>query len=102
MAKPYVIVIMDSFKGSLSSVDAVSAVKRGFEHHQQGIDIHAFPLADGGEGSLDVLESQLKTERITLTVLDPLAQTCTASYLKDDFGKAYIELAQASGLHQPC
>ena len=63
-----------------------------------GDDVVLAPLSDGGPGFVDVLASALGGERVTLPVEDPLARTVQATYLRVG-GTAYIESAQACGLH---
>lgn len=60
--------------------------------------IVAQPLADGGEGSLDIIRQHYPVQEHRLTVTGPLRRQVQASYLFGE-GKAYIEAAQACGLH---
>ena len=46
-------VLMDSFKGCLSSEEAGNAVKAGIEASGVEAAVSVFPFADGGEGTLD-------------------------------------------------
>lgn len=93
-----ILIAPDKFKGSLSAVEVCQALKNGMLTSPDfGGEILARPLADGGDGSLDILQYYLDTETITLTVNDPLMRPIEASYLKKD-KTAYIELAAASGI----
>ena len=50
-----IVVAMDSFKGSLTSLQAGYAVRDGILDVCPDTDITVLPLADGGEGTIDVL-----------------------------------------------
>ena len=54
-----VLVAIDSFKGSLSSLEAGNAVKSGIE--KLGCEVLVKPIADGGEGSVEALADALKS-----------------------------------------
>ncbi|GAB2785364.1 glycerate kinase [Rhabdobacter roseus] len=87
----------DKFKGSLTARQVSQAMANGIQRFDASIETVLHPMADGGEGSLEVLEQLLKPERITLEVPDPLFRPVRASYLWKD-QRAYVEMAQASGL----
>ena len=95
-----IIVLMDSFKGSLSSTEAGEAVKFGITEFDTDADVSVYPFADGGEGTLDAfLAADKGSKRITIPVSDPLGRKIMASYgiLSDD--TVVIEMAQAAGLY---
>lgn len=94
-----VIVALDSFKGSLSSMEAGLAVKTGILAACPDAHVLVKPLADGGEGTADALTSGLGGEKISLTVTGPLGFPVTASYgyLKEK-NLAILELASAAGI----
>ena len=50
-----VVVAMDSFKGCLSSTEAEKAAEEGVKQVCPDCEVICFPIADGGEGMLDVL-----------------------------------------------
>src|ERR687893_1265460 len=72
-------------------------VARGLEAAgQEGVEM---PLADGGEGTMDVLLDAFGGERRTATVSDPLGRPVQAAFgLVRDGRTAIVEAAQASGL----
>ena len=92
-----VVIAPDKFKGSLSAVEACQAIEKGIKRVDPSIEVVKVPLADGGEGTLDVIESFLSPIRIEVEVIDPLSRPIKAHYLKSK-NTAYIEMAQASGL----
>ena len=87
-----VVIAMDSFKGSISSLEAAEAVGEGIRRAHPNAEIVSLPLADGGEGTVDALIASLGAERVCATVSGPLGEAVTAEYgLKD--GLAVMEMA---------
>ena len=93
-----ILVAMDSFKGSLTSLEAGTAVKNGILSVSAEHEVKVLPLADGGEGTLEALTDGLEGSYKTLTVTGPDGKKTDASYgiVEDD--TAVIEMAEASGL----
>lgn len=93
-----VVIAMDSFKGSLTSIEAGNAVKRGILKADPNADIIVRPLADGGEGTVDALiQGMHGTERhadVSGPAGDPV--DCKYGILPDH--TAVIEMAAAAGL----
>lgn len=56
-------------------------------------------MADGGEGTLEVLETNLDLDKVGVIVSDPIFRPITAHYLKNE-DTAFIEMAEASGLQR--
>lgn len=91
-----VLVISDSFKGSLSSLEIVD-IANELNDDFKNINIHALPVADGGEGSVDCFISALNATKKEIIVNDAyLIPTLTYYARKDDI--AFIELASCCGL----
>ena len=94
-----VTVAIDSFKGSLSSIEAGQAIKSGILRVIDDAQVDILPMADGGEGTAEALVTAKKGEYISLAVSDPLGRPITAKYGYIDREKtAIIEMAEASGL----
>ena len=92
-----ILIAPDKFKGSLSAIAVCDAIEAGLMRFDPATEVQKLPLADGGEGTLDVLRSCLDLQTISRTVSDPLFRPVTASYQMG--GEiAYIEMAAASGL----
>ncbi|MBQ9105109.1 MAG: glycerate kinase [Mailhella sp.] len=92
-----VVIAMDSFKGSLSSLEAADAVREGILRAHPEAAITILPLADGGEGTVDALIAGLGAERVYAEVSGPLGESVNAVYgQKGDL--AVMEMAAASGL----
>ena len=93
------VVAVDSFKGSLTSLEAGEAVKRGILSACPDADVTVLPLADGGEGTIDSIAPFICGITKTISVSDPLGRPIEASYIIDSVSKsAYIEMAKAAGL----
>ncbi len=96
MSRP-ALVAPDSFKGTFSAVEAAAAIARGLR--AGGRDATELPVADGGEGTMDVLLTVLGGERHTVTASDPLGRPVEAAFaLLPGGDTGVVETAQASGL----
>ncbi len=92
-------VAIDSFKGSLSSYEAGLAAKRGILNAVPDAEVSVFPIADGGEGTVDALAVACEGEYVEITVSDPLSRPIRASYVFSEKRKlAIIEMSAAAGL----
>ncbi|MGP1991283.1 glycerate kinase [Zobellia laminariae] len=94
-----IVIAPDKFKGSLSGFEFCDAVEEGLKHVFNEAKIVKMPLADGGDGTIDVVKHYIHGDKITITVNDPLFRPISASYLyATETHIAYIEMAEASGL----
>lgn len=94
-----IIIAPDKFKNSLTGMAFCDAVEKGIKEKLPKVDIIKLPLADGGDGTIEVVNYYLKGEMITVKVNNPFFQPVIASYLYDKTSKtAFIELAEASGV----
>ena len=96
---PYrkVVVAPDSFKGCLSAQEVASTLASALRGLHSDWEVVENPLADGGEGTVDVLTPALGGAFRLAVVSDPLGRPVTARYgLLDD--TAIIEVAEACGL----
>ncbi len=87
---------MDSFKGSLSSLEACRAVEQGILETKDTLTTIA-PIADGGEGFIDILELSDSYNTVEIDCHDALMRPTKAKFVTKD-KKAYIEIAQIAGL----
>ena len=93
------VVAPDSFKGSVSAVEAASAMEEGIKRVFAHSEVIKIPLADGGEGTVEALVTATDGKIIHLTVLDPLGRERESFFGILGNGKtAVIEMAAASGL----
>lgn len=98
MAMKFVIA-PDKFKGSLTGFEFCDAVAEGLRIVFPNAEILKTPLADGGDGTIEVVRHYLKADTIALTVKNPFFKAVEATYLfSNDTKIAYIEMAEASGL----
>ena len=94
-----VVVAIDSFKGSLTSIEAGMAAKEGILKAHPDANVVVKPLADGGEGTTDALIAGLGGERIDLTVTGPLGTPVNAHYgYLAEKNTAILEMAAAAGI----
>jgi glycerate kinase len=93
-----VVVAPDKYKGTLSAAEAAIAIGRGLG--RAGFDqIEALPVADGGEGTMDVLAAALGGRVVAAPVTDPIGRPVSAAFvLAPKRRLAVVEAAQASGL----
>jgi glycerate kinase len=91
-----ILVAPDAFKGTLTAAEVAAALGRGLVQGGRPVDL--CPLADGGEGTLDVLAPALEAEIRAAEVSDPLGRRVKARYAVGDRA-AVVETAAASGLH---
>ncbi len=93
------VIAPDKFKGSLTGFEFCDAVAEGLLKVFTDAEILKMPLADGGDGTMEVVRHYIKGEKITISVHDPLFRPIEASYLFSAKSKiAYIEMAEVSGL----
>lgn len=89
----------DSFKGSLGAGAVITAITQGLHRENKNINVISHPMADGGEGSLAILEKFLLLKKIYVSAHDALFKPIKTYYLFSSSTRtAYIELAKVSGL----
>lgn len=84
-----------SLKGVLGPVEAAHRLAAGLGRH---VEVDEVPVADGGEGTADVLHAVLGGEWLAAAVADPLGRRVEARWLALPDGRAVVESAQAVGL----
>ena len=94
-----VVIAIDSFKGSMSSMEAGNAAKEGVLRAMPQAEVVVKPLADGGEGTTDALIEGMGGERVDIRVKGPYGEPVDAhyGYIREK-GLAVMEMAQASGI----
>ncbi len=100
--KTKIVVAMDSFKGSLTSLEAGNAVRDGILEKYPDFDVQIFPVADGGEGTVEALTfGKEHVQTRTIPVTGPVGTGVSAGYtIYEQVGEktAVLEMAQAAGL----
>lgn len=95
-----IIIAPDSFKESLTAMQVATAIENGFKQVIKNADYYKYPMADGGEGTVQSLIDATDGHIITCSVTDPLGKPVDAFYgILGDGQSAVIEMAAASGLH---
>lgn len=107
-----ILIAPDKFKGSLTSAQAAEAIRKGIQQAAPGgLEFRIIEIADGGDGSLEVLHKRLSGSRVVeVPVHDPVGKQVESQILlydmpgTGDAGKeavkkcAFIEMAKVSGL----
>ena len=94
-----IVTAIDSFKGSMTSMEAGLAVTEGIHRVDSDVDVQIRPLADGGEGTTEAICTGLNVDRISCLVHDPLMNPIEVTYgITRDGTTAILEMAAASGL----
>ncbi len=94
-----IVTAIDSFKGSLTSLEAGNAAAEGIKRVYPDAQVIVRPLADGGEGTAEALAMGIGGEIREITVHDSLMRRTKCRYYKSDKA-AVIEMAVAAGLPQ--
>ncbi len=92
------VIAPDKYKGSLTGFQFCDAVSNGIKMVFPEAIIIKKPLADGGDGTIEVVKEYLNATNESITVADPLFRKISASYLlSEDKSIAFIEMSEASG-----
>lgn len=93
------VVAIDSFKGSLSSLEAGNAARNGILKADPEAQVIVRPLADGGEGTVEALTIGMGGNIVTVPVTGPLGGKVEAKYgILADGSTAVMEMSQAAGI----
>lgn len=93
-----ILIAIDSFKESISSSEAAKAIASGIRKAKPDAAIVIIPLADGGEGSLNALDSVVSLKKVSVDILGPSGDKIRSLLYVDIENHAYIETATSSGL----
>jgi glycerate kinase len=89
----------DSFKGSMTAMEAASCIEAGLTSALAGVRCRKVPMADGGEGTVQAIVDATGGTFVKRTVADPLGRRLKATFgLSGDGKTAVMEMAAASGL----
>ena len=96
-----ILVAPNAFAGTLTAAAAATALAEGWRRKRPDDEVTLLPMADGGDGTLDVVEAAVPgTRRFSVEVADARGHATTADWLLLHDGTALIESAQACGLHR--
>ncbi|SHN68603.1 glycerate kinase [Desulfovibrio litoralis] len=93
-----VILIPDSFKGTMSSCEICSIMEQAIHRHLPGVKVVSIPVADGGEGSVDCFLSAVGGIKQNVKVKDPYFKEIDSFYGLLPDGTAIVEMAACAGL----
>jgi len=93
-----IILIPDSFKGTMSSIEVCSVMEQTIHHHCPAAKVVCVPVADGGEGTVDAFLQAVGGEKIPVRVQGPFFEEVEAFYGWLPGDVAVIEMAAAAGL----
>jgi len=93
-----IVIAPQSFKGSLTAIEAAAAMARGVRTAAPAAEIIELPIADGGAGTVRAMAAAVGGELVETTVSGPLGKPATAVWARLPDGTAVIEMASASGL----
>jgi glycerate kinase len=93
-----VLLAPDKFKGSLTAVEVAACLRRGLESAAGSAVVREMPVADGGDGTLDVLEAA-GFERVEVDGFGPRGEPVRTRYARRG-GTAVVELAEICGLQR--
>lgn len=94
-----IVVAVDSFKGSMTSLEAGGAIAQGIRKAAPDANVVVRPVADGGEGTMDALIEGMQGAYETITVTGPNGKPIECQYgVIPEAGIAVVEMAKVAGL----
>ncbi|MCL1829928.1 MAG: glycerate kinase [Oscillospiraceae bacterium] len=93
-----IVLVPDSFKGTMSSEKICEIMQQAIEKHYPDIEVIAIPVADGGEGTVDSFLSAIGGRKINIVVKGPYMEDTESFYGILPDKTAIIEMAAAAGL----
>jgi len=93
-----ILIVPDKFKGSLTAKEVCAAIEEGLTQDGDTHTIIKHPMADGGDGTLEIISKHLNLKRRTIETTGPLGNMLFAPYFFSE-DTAFIEFAHASGLN---
>ena len=98
-----VVIAIDSFNGSMTSMQAGLSAARGIKRVYKDAHITVRPLADGGEGTVDALVNGCDGRMTQVQVIGPAGRPVTCPYgIIDETHTAIIEMSGAAGITLVC
>jgi glycerate kinase len=95
----HILIAPNAFKNSATAMEVTEAIQTGLQNSSLQCSTECFPIADGGDGTGELIISKCKGTLVEVTVKDPLGRPIDTTFGLIDNGKtAVIEMANASGL----
>jgi glycerate kinase len=98
MTGMHVLIAPRAFSGTLTAVQAATAIGRGWQRRAPGDRVTLRPMSDGGHGFVETLAETLGGQLVAATVRGPAGAPAPAAVLLVG-DTAYVEAAQAAGAH---
>lgn len=93
-----IVITTDSFKASLPAIEVGKSIAKGLRSTYAKAGIDLLPMADGGEGSAEIIAAHLGADKINCQALDPLGKVIDAHwYWFEESNMAILDMASASG-----
>lgn len=92
-----VLIAIDSFKGSMSSLEAAYAAKFGILRADPSARVDVSPIADGGEGTMHALKRELLATERSVVTINPIKKPITAKYYVTDT-VAIMDMSESAGI----
>lgn len=93
-----VLLVPDSFKGTLSSIRVCTIMKKVIAAHFPDAEVVELPVADGGEGSVDCFLTAMGGRKKAMPITGPYGETVPGFYGVLPDHTAVVEMAAAAGL----
>lgn len=99
MVKIKIVIAPDSFKGSITAMEAALSIEKGIKNAFPEAETVLVPVADGGEGTMENLVAATNGRKVSVFVTGPLGKPVEAYFgILGDKTTCIIEMANASGL----
>lgn len=95
------VVACDSFKGCMSAQQACKAVEKGILQSHLPHQVHLFPMADGGEGTAEIINYYLNGHRVDVQATDAFLNPLYAYYYRTNSNIAIIDVTSCIGIESP-
>lgn len=94
-----VLIAPNAYKGTLSAQEAAGIIAGCVEEFHPFASLHVLPIADGGDGTCDLLAEALQLEKIGMWTLDAFGRPIYAYFARDTRSKTlYVDCSSASGI----
>src|SRR5205814_8638704 len=98
-----ILIAPDKFKGSLSAREVAKNIAAGLRDVLPGAKIDMVPMADGGEGTAEVIGDALDSDWVNCKAHDPLGREIDARYAWIEYRKfGVMEMSEAAGMRRLC
>lgn len=94
-----VLIAPNAFKGTLTAMEAAEIIAAVYREVHSDFDLELCPIADGGDGTCELLTELIPLEKISIWTFDPLGRPILGSFGMDKNTKtAYVDVSSVSGV----